>query len=216
MSRMISTTGRSQADDRRGQNLWDQHGRKYHASMEKKSGFPVGAIQLLVSAPLEPDQKYLVLDPDNPAALTIDYPQWIRDRQVANQEYHTLAIEVNTANNWSPLKEGEPYPKHLIREIGKPPLPVEPVVAAAQGNKWVLGLTATVDIRLAHYFEKPVGAEFTMDGFPDFSDEELAEEEHDTEALGGQTVAVKATRPQPTQRAKQVAGASGGKHTGVI
>ena len=59
MSRMLSSTGRSQADERRGQDLWDQHGRKFHASIEKKSGYPTGPIQLLVDAPLAPDDQLL-------------------------------------------------------------------------------------------------------------------------------------------------------------
>lgn len=218
MSRMLSTTGRSQADERRGQNLWDQHGRMMHASIEKKSGYPVGPIQLLMDAPLEPDQKYLILDPLNVTKVTIDYASWIRDRQIANAEYHARAIEVNTANNWAPLVAGEPYPKHLTKEIGKPPLPVEPIVAAAQGNKWVLGLTNVIDTRLAHFFEKPIDAAFDLSAFPDYSTDEQAEEDFDAEALGGQNIPVRATnKPRSHHRAKPpVAGASGGVNVGVI
>lgn len=218
MSRMLSTTGRSQADDRRGQTMWDQHGRKMHASIEKKSGYPSGPITLIGSAPLEPDQKYLILNPDNVTEVTIDYPSWIRDRQIANAEYHARAIDVNTANNWAPLVPGAPYPKHLVKEIGKPPLAVEPIVAAAQGNKWVLGLTDVVDQRLAHFFEAPLDEAFDLSAFPDYSQDEQAEEDFDAEALGGKSIPVRATnKPRSHHRAKPpVAGASGGVNVGVV
>ena len=174
----------SQASTRRPITLYDQTtvprghklagtgaSRRWSASIELKSGMPTGLISNDFKAPLTPDQKYLVVNEDNVSELYIDYRAWYRDRRSANQSYHKKVVRYCTRNKLPEPKPGD-YSMEMVGACGEPPRPIETVVAAYQGNPWILGLCHgcgmasnacscprgyrpyPADPRLAKYFEK--------------------------------------------------------------
>lgn len=186
-----STGGGSQADLRRPQWMTDDHGRRWFADVEKRSGYPVGPIRPRFDAPWYPDQSALKIDPDDPSHIRIDYEALLAERQEAHALYHQRAVEEAASRQWPVPELGEPYRRELQLIIGKPPQPIEPVVAAMQGNKYILGLTTRVDPRLVEFIETPAHKhEQMLRALPDFRDEELMdlEEEVDPDAIGGRRV----------------------------
>lgn len=165
----------SQADNRRLARWRDQHGRLWEGVTDIKNGFPVGPLSLVeIKPPLIPPQKYLRFPVFSDGTLTIDYREWIRDREKAIKTYESRRLSYaqklygEQAGNM--LKKN---PVELQRSVGIDPDPVEPVLAASSGNKWVLGLS---DV-------KPDWAE-NFDWGPrqsyssvDFDDDEFAMEE---------------------------------------
>lgn len=161
---------KGQPGARRYQLYWDQHGRKYGANIENKTGDPTGGIDRIGwSAPLLCEQKYLEVqhDPDTglaiPGRLHINYEAWIRD--VARQREDYLERLGFFAQAIYGEKAGEAIKKptpELRRLLKIEPQAVEPIYAAMKGEPWVLGLTAgEAPEYLAAYFDKkpaPSGA----------------------------------------------------------
>ena len=211
-----------QASTRRPGTIYDQHvsarfpkGRPWSADIDKKSGYPVG----LVSpkgwrAPWFPDTSTFKYSEDEPNRFTIPYEEILNERLQAHAEYQTMKEQSAVSRGWDPSSEE----KQAVLEslIGKPPLPIEPIVAAMQGNAWMLGLTDKVDHRLEPFVRKLTRKQKMMAGLPDFSDEPIGvsgiledqepdfrdeldrlldlEEDADPVAVGGKRVAVKQTR----------------------
>lgn len=138
-ARRAKTKRFSQDSTRRPILMRDQHGRPWSASTENRSGMPTGMIANDFSAPWLPDQKYLVVNAQNPTEIYIDYTLMFNDRRRTNEEYHRRAVRMATKKNW-PTPEKGAYSDDLIEAAGQPPRPVELVIAAYQGNRWILGL----------------------------------------------------------------------------
>ena len=166
----------SQAETRRPAIYRDQHGRQWAATVEKRSGYPVGTLQLLSRTPEGqmppwlPDQRYFVFSPDNQTHLTIDYPTLLRERTQAHAEYLKECASIATARDWPAPVKGETIDHRIIAIVGKAPYPIEPVAAAMQGNRWILGLTDTVDPRLVEFVSQPTETDQLLADLPDFSD----------------------------------------------
>lgn len=194
------TTSHPQRDKRTWIKMQDPHGRAWQAvidiSAKPKPG-PVSSIEPYGwSAPLIPDQKYLKFNPDEMFSIGIDYTSWKADCRAARREWETLIHK--TASEMSPHDAGASLigsgdadyndaSPALLRSVGPKPQAVEPILAAEQGNSWILGKTSRVDPRLKPYFPDPVVSE------PDFSDEpdyQDLEEAFDPEATGGKKVTV--------------------------
>lgn len=116
----------------------DQHGRQWSASTEMRSGHPTGHIQALFSAPWFPYQKYFVINPDNVAELYIDYEAMYADAKSANANYHKRAIRASSKKGWPTPIRGE-YSEDVTEALGEPPSPIQPIVAAYQNNRYILG-----------------------------------------------------------------------------
>lgn len=187
--------GWSQAETRRPAHLTDQHGRRWFADIEKRSGFPVGPIRARFDAPWFPDQGALRISLEEPNRIFIDYEWLLSQRQEAHNDYHQKAVEESAARQWDVPERGQPYSRNLQMIVGKPPAPIEPVVAAMQGNRWILGLTKVVDQRLTPFITDPhAKREQLIAELPDFRDVDPygdLEEAYDPEALGGQTTPVR-------------------------
>ena len=169
----------SQASLRRTVTLWDQHGRQWWASVEQRSGMPVGMIEPKdFTAPWLPDQKYLVVNPDNASELFIDYRTAAVDRKTAENEYHVRASQLAAEKKWAQPERGQ-YPTEIVNALGRPPRSVKLVLAAWQGNPWMLGETDTPDPRLELLVEaeRPQLAVTPEDiGDEDFGPESFAEQ----------------------------------------
>lgn len=137
--------GFSQASVRSYRVFRDQHGRKWGADIEDRTGHPCG--QLVprdgwgTTAPLVPPQKYLVVTDTAAGEITIQYGRWIEDEERALREYNEEAYRVALDKFGDKADEAitEKHPG-LLRVVGPPPLPVQRVKAARAGNRWVLGL----------------------------------------------------------------------------
>lgn len=147
-----SVAERHQHLDRSQIELVDQHNRTWRAESEvgidqhrKPRIAPVGAFNPGFVAPYDfyPPAKYLKYDPKKPSFLTIDYVAWKDDVMRAHQDVREQLVRLATKLYKS---EAAKYVKHPTEEMlvilyggGKGPEPVEPIVAAMQGNGWILG-----------------------------------------------------------------------------
>lgn len=192
--------GWSQADLRRPAYLKDQHGRTWFADIEKRSGFPVGPIRARFSAPWYPDQGSFRFSESDPSHFAIDYEWLLSQRMEAHDEYHQRAVEESATRQWDVPERGEPYSRNLQLIVGRPPNPIEPIVAAMQGNKWILGLSKKVDERLAPFITTPeTKREQIIRSLPDFRDDPYGdmEEQFDPEATGGKVERRRGRKPTP-------------------
>lgn len=233
----------SQADQRRGEIKFDQHERPYHTNIELDSGDPTGPIDPQFTAPLIPHQKYLEMVADDPRRIYINYPAWKRDIREDRARWNRDARQRSQVRYGERYDSKAPITAEIIDIIGPPPEPIEPIIAAEQGNSWVLGFTDKVDQRLAKYFDlrekrEDEELDFRDEPEPDFSDtapapdwrlgdqvveeeeEDLAalEESHDRGAVGGKRVDPRSQRPQPRVAQRGSGGRKGqggkGKTTG--
>jgi hypothetical protein len=164
--------GWSQADLRRPQYMNDQHGRRWFADIEKRSGYPTGVIRPRFDAPWYPDQSALKIDPDTPNDIRIDYDALLAERLEGHREYHARAVEESASRRWTVPDEGETYSKELQLIVGKPPQPLEPIVAAMQLNSWILGFSKIADKRLTKFIVTQEGLRQQLFAkLPDLRDE---------------------------------------------
>src|SRR5258708_30560498 len=146
----------------------DQHGRRWGCSFDHKSNAPVGHWDSPV-APIVPPSHFLRLskDPDRPNELTVDYDAIIKELREAASQWNKDAEAAMSRRHGEKYKPGMPLDSDVGEALGPRPDPIEPWIAAKQGNKYVLGLTQVVDVRLAPFL-KLKGAEPDE---PDFSDD---------------------------------------------
>lgn len=150
---MPATRERNQRDDRSQIELIDQHGRLWVAASEvgldarkRPVISPVGSFDATFSVPFGflPPQKYLVFDVRRPSQLTIAYDAWITDQRAAHREVaeHISRLAWAIYKDQAPqfIKNPTPEMLEIVYGRGKGPEPVEPVLAAKQGNGWILGL----------------------------------------------------------------------------
>lgn len=151
--------GKSNADIRRPLHLTDQHGRSWWTNRDTRTDEPVGGIHTDGwVAPWYPPQEYLRREPGT-TALVIDYARWKADQIAAHQEYQERLLNLSQQHHQpvNRMADGTPvYSPMVLHIAGQPPLPLEPIVAMEQGNRFALGLTDTVDPRLARFLPLPV------------------------------------------------------------
>ena len=131
----------NQEKQRRFQQAFDQHGRKWTFFLDIKSGGACTPFRPAFNAPWLPDQRCIKILRDRPGALDINYDEQILALKNAKAEYRQLMIRAaNFFNvpNWNP--DTDVPTAQMRNDIGEPPLPVEPVLAAKKGNGFVLGL----------------------------------------------------------------------------
>jgi hypothetical protein len=167
----------SQRNQRRegGQFFRDQHGRRYHAEIELKTGHPCGPLVPQYRAPLVVPQQYLVLsnDPENPTLLTVNYTRWESDARAARKDWEAEGRSRALKMYGDAYDPRKPFGQDVLDIIGPAPSAVEPVIAARQGNSWVLGLSDRIDLRLAKYFEPEQLDPQHRPEEPDFRDESI-------------------------------------------
>jgi len=153
----------SQADDRTLEYYRDQHDRTWWAHVEKKSNAPVGRYELTLEGlaaepPLMPDPKYLHLSTGRGRyglrTLEIDYDSWLNDLRTAWLAWEAKAQGLMQERYGVEYRTGMAIDEDLGPIAGPRPFAPEPVIAAKQGNAWVLGFSAEEDARLAPFFVK--------------------------------------------------------------
>lgn len=149
---------KSQADQRRNQNMKDQHGRSWFASIEKASGYPTGLVQPLFDAPhprLVPPPHYLVFNPDEPGKVYIDYDRWIGEQEAACKAWDEQRIRTGHMIHGASFNPNGPTPPELVIILGERPLSPVPIKAMQQGNRWALGFTDVRPPEADQFFPLP-------------------------------------------------------------
>lgn len=197
---MYGLTGseRDQAAQRRGSTLTDDWGRAWSAVIDKRTGDPIGSITPQGwSAPWRPDQAYMRPDPEDPRRIIIDLERALADALEAHEQYAEDWKRQAAARNIDPADERN----HGILQqvVGPPPKPWQPIKAALDGNRWILGFTTKPDARLVPYLTtKRQRSQAKLTGLESFADDPEAEalearmdleEAVDPEATGGKRVA---------------------------
>lgn len=162
----------SQRNQRRGQMFTDNHGRRYYGSIELKSGATCGVIEAQYTCVLPVPPMYLERsrNPERPYDLFINYERWTADarRELGEWEQRARAVARRRNSDYDPTL---PLPTDVLEIMGERPQPVEPILAARQGNGWVLGFRATVDERLRRFFKpEQIDPDYARFAEPDFRD----------------------------------------------
>lgn len=186
-----------QAKMRRYERQKDQHGRVYGFQVEKTTGDPCSSVMLSpggtlkvapTEVPLKTPAQYLryLSDPELVTShrIQIDYERWIADTREAHLEYRKRRHEAARIHRISDTKLSEPPSEDMVLAIGPAPVALEPIVAASQGNPYVLGLTTKIDARLYEFFLPQTPQELEAIE-TDYSTLEELEEDADPDATGG-------------------------------
>lgn len=150
-----------QAKQRRYQLFRDQHNREWGTVVEISTGHPLGSWSPRFAAPIRPAPKYLTIDDTRPGRLRIRYEDWIKDLTEARRAYIEKGKRYGFEKYGAMFDPGKPFTEEILLYTGPPPKPVEPVLAAKQGNRWILGLlgpngeTPLMPEKLAPFFVKP-------------------------------------------------------------
>ncbi len=179
-----NTGGYDQSSTRRPGTLTDQHGRKWSATIDKKSGYPVGVVQPQGwRGPWMPNQGFFRFKEDAPNVFDIDYAAILNQRLEAHESWAAQFRQAALVRGWNP--DDNSKSANITELVGTKPLPVEPIVACMQGNRWMLGLTDKVDQRLEPFVRKRTDRIGRIIAEMDFSDapEEQAEVEGDSGIL---------------------------------
>lgn len=196
-----------QPSTRRPGYLTDQHGRKWFASIDKKSGFPVGKMQPLSkldadgrpnpagwSAPWIPPQgaSTYLFSTDDPSRFRINYEALLEQRMTDAREYDDGRQRAALVRGWDPTdpEKQEALDALVGRRDGlQHP---EVIVGCMQGDPWILGLTDKVNPKLDRFIPKKVDRKTALlSKFPDFTVQDEAEvedaldldDEHDPDAI---------------------------------
>lgn len=145
-----------QSHTRRFGYLYDNHGRKFSANLDLKTGQPVGEGPRPVGwkAPWLPSQEWARYDSNDPTRFRWDYEGLLAQRMEAHELYESEYRQYAVSHGWDPSDEAK---RPIIESVvGKKKgiQPIELVVAAMQGNKYVLGLTDKVDQRIVPFLRK--------------------------------------------------------------
>ena len=188
VSRYLPPDGWSQRNQKTETDFTEQHGSKYHATIEVKTGDPCGLIEPQFQAPLMPPQQFLKRVPRRPYSLQIDYAAWKAETREAWREWQKQGRDTARKLHGDAYNADRPFTGEILDIIGPAPTPIDPIIAAEQGNKWVLGLTNRVDMRLWKFFE-PENRD------PDYSDPDEEQYGDDDEEEEGGPVAAKVKSP---------------------
>lgn len=160
----------SQVTSRHPANFTDLHGRKYFATVENKTGHPVGVIQPVngwrapmgmqeqdrwAKGKLNPPSEFLkIKETDGGTRLVIDYDGWLRAWDDADRDRtETLHASISAEGQKQGLSLSQISdqiknpPSEYLKLVGDGPGVMWPrafIVAMARGNKYVLGLSPDI------------------------------------------------------------------------
>lgn len=149
----------SQQDRRSYVRAQDQHGREWGVTVETSRGqmLAVGTFEPIGwVAPWLPPTQYLGLDfREYRPRIAIDYVRLIADRKVALREYQQRARRVGQKLHGQAYRSDQPPTHQMIEEIGEPPHAWQLAEAASRGDRWILGLTDSINSKVAKYLPQP-------------------------------------------------------------
>lgn len=172
---------RTQADRRQHATVTDQHGRKFYVVIEKDTMHPcsqptpIGWNPPLLGGkkPFLPPQQYQTFAPNDPFRMEINYDLWIADVEGEHtsraDKIGAAAVMMFGSGAADAIKRNDP---ELMRYVGKPPMPLEPIKAAKQGNQFALGLSPRMPNWAIPFFTAPVIKEEIFEDVYDDVEEE--------------------------------------------
>ena len=174
-----------QPSTRRPGFVTDQHGRKWSASIDKKSGFPVGKIQPHGwRAPWLPPQgtRSFIFTTDNPAVFRINYEWLLEERMQAAKDLDDDRTRKALVRGWDPTDPEKQDALDAIAGRRDGLQHPEVIVACMQGDPWTLGLTDVVNPKVAKFIPQKVDRrQALLSKFPDFTADPQLEEHMDLE-----------------------------------
>lgn len=161
---------RNQAEGREWRDWRDVHGRRWGCIMDTKckgGPAPAGPFEYQeyqhrrendcvapFRPPWLPEQDYLRPVKGRYDLLGIDYERMLKDQRRSHKLYEEQCMEVAAVLDVE-YEPGQPVPAKVVRVAGKAPRPLEPIVAAMQGNRWILGMTDVPHPGLAKLLAPP-------------------------------------------------------------
>lgn len=145
----MTRRNQDQAARRRSVRMRDQHGRQWGFTIDTETMAPVGAPaavgwswpQLPGGKVLVPPQKYLVFNPEDLGAMTIDYDAWLNDLEQLEEKWEgtlaSFATNLYADRAQDVIDAPTPY---LLSLCGPRPFPSALVLAAKDEDPWALGL----------------------------------------------------------------------------
>jgi hypothetical protein len=161
------------------------------------------------TAPLMPEGPYVKIKPFTAElSIEIDYTAWLNDLREAHRDWERIKTQFAQAMYGDAMAQYVETPSQaLLAQAGPKPFPLEPIIAAQQGNKWILGLSKVDTKNIGQYLPKKTDLSafnFADDDEPVFQADEAVvdtwaelEEELDPEAVGGKRIPVKHPRRGP-------------------
>ena len=132
-----------QAKARRWQEYTDDHGRKWGATIEIRTGYPTGGqIAPQFVAPWLPSFEFVRCYPAHmgkPWAVEIRYAEGLATRQTALEEWNTNLLLIGQKAHGEAFNPEQPT-AFVLKELGPKPEPAEFWQAAMEGNGYLLGL----------------------------------------------------------------------------
>jgi hypothetical protein len=190
--------GWSQRNQRQDQMFTDDHGREWFGSVEIKTGHVCGLLEPQFTAPLVPPPKYIERVPKRPYDLHINYNRWIRDERSERRDWEREGRQMMRKMRGKGYDPREEFGEDVLDILGPPPNAIEPIIAAKQGNRWILGLTKKVDERLVEFFEpEQLEPELREEREPDFRDEKIVRAEK--QETGNRRIPVRSNKPEPRE-----------------
>jgi hypothetical protein len=147
----------SQTNSRRYAHFIDQHGRRWGAVIEIRTGHAVGAFEPDdFRAPVLPPNRHIHHVANDPVAIRIDYEGWVAESRRARLEYERRVREVATRLSAQGQVERmlAERPPELLDIVGSEPDVVDPLViqAAKAGNPWVIRFEGDMPSAARAYF----------------------------------------------------------------
>ena len=180
---MAIMDGWSQAEQREFMTYTDQHGREWEAWGDVKAKLhPASPLLPRFNAPWLPSPHFARFGAKNPYLLTWDYDAMLADGMLAHEKYRQLTIDAASHFNVPNFDPENPASTtaQMKRDIGDPPLPIDPIRAAKAGNGFILGLRPfdperPGDVKLKLALEKFERKVFAVDVSEFADDQEFAE-----------------------------------------
>lgn len=132
----------TQPGRRRSYNVRDQWGRRWLAVVERETGDPVTMTPCFTD-PLNTPLKFMRIPSEAPYTCEIDYDGWIAELDAGARVYEDRRQEVTRALHGDAADLDKKPTREIMRIIGRPPISVKRVKAAAAGNPRELGLRGT-------------------------------------------------------------------------
>lgn len=166
---------------------YDQHRRKWSGSAEKNSGYPCGVIRPMGwRAPWLPPQgtSTYIFSKEDPSQFRINYEGLLEERLKDEAEHVKDRQRAAMVRGWDPHDPEKQEALDNLTQSARLANRPEVIVACIQGDKWILGLTDTVNEKVAAFLPKKVDRKTALlSKFPDFTvqDEDEMEDRLDLE-----------------------------------
>lgn len=188
---------RTQSKELRYVVFTDQHKREWETTWDTRGMGTCGPTNPKGwTAPVMPPSHCLAEHEDRPKEFTINYSKWLGENREHQRRY---SDEIRTWAQRMKLSIKDP---DVIEMVGKPPTPVDLILACQSGNKWALGLVPMDQVPpwaepFRYVFETK--REMPLHAYPDLDKYADVEEAIDPQALGGKKIVPK-PEPVPVKR----------------